>query len=150
MRALMLTCLVGITAAVVSTGATAGQTSCAMTTKTIKGHSAAVFCGPATSALTIGGKSYHFQGGTCVWSGGTLILSVGTQVNGVPSSANNEGVPYLALTSASGLASVYAFSGAFNLGMSLIKVTAQGHTSGTFKGREPIGATLRFTGSYHC
>jgi hypothetical protein len=150
MRALMLTFFVALTAVVASTGATASRSSCAMTTKTIKGHSAAVFCGPATGALEIGGKSYHFKGGTCIWSGGTLILSLGTQVNGAPTSANNEGVPYLYLTSTSGFASVYAFSGAFNLGMSLTKVTAHGQTSGTFKGREPIGATLRFTGSYHC
>ncbi len=34
--------------------------------------------------------------------------------------------------------------------MSLIKLTAHGHSSGTFKGREPIGATRRFTGSYRC
>jgi hypothetical protein len=150
MRAPMLTFLVALIAAGASTGAIASRSSCALTTKTIKGHSATVFCGPATGALEIGGKSYHFKGGTCIWSGGTLILSIGTQVNGAPTSANNEGAPYLDLTSATGLASIYAFSGAFELGMSLIKVAAHGHTSGTFTGREPIGATLRFTGSYQC
>lgn len=150
MRATLLTFLVAVSAAAACTGATASRSACALTTKTIKGHKAAIFCGPATASVLISGKSYRFKGGTCLWVGKTLILSVGTQVNGVPASANNEGLPYLDLTSASGLAGVYAFSGHFHLVMSIIKVAAHGHASGTFKGREPLGATTSFTGSYHC
>ena len=45
------------------------------------------------------------------------------------------------LTSSIGTGTAYASSGRFQLGLSLIKLTAHGHSSGTFKGREPIGAT---------
>lgn len=150
MRATVLVFLVVVSAAAACTRANASRSTCTLTTKIVKGHNAAVFCGPATASLEIGGKSYRFRGGSCLWSGTTLILSVGTQVNGVPASADNEGLPYLDLTSATGLASVYAFSGRLNLGMSLVKVSAHGHTSGTFSGRDPVGATARFSGSYRC
>ena len=102
-----------------------------------------------TASLHIGGKTYTFKKGTCIWSGG-LILTLGTQVNGVPASANNEGAPLIQLSGSVGTGTVYAYSGRFHLGMSLIKLTAHGHSSGTFKGREPIGATRRFTGTYRC
>ena len=65
-------------------------------------------------------------------------------------SANNEGAPLIQLSSSIGTGTVYAFSGRFHLGLSLVKLTAHGHSSGTFKGREPIGATRRFTGTYRC
>jgi hypothetical protein len=88
-----------------------------------------------------------FKSGTCMWAGGTLILDVGTQVSGLPDSAHNDGKPLFVLTGSSGLATVYADSGRLSLGLSIV---AHGHSSGTFKGREPIGATSRFTGSYRC
>ena len=75
---------------------------------------------------------------------------LGTQVNGVPASANNEGAQLLHLTATRGLATVYASAGRFHLGLSIVKLSARGHSNGTFKGREPLGATRRFTGSYRC
>jgi hypothetical protein len=48
------------------------------------------------------------------------------------------------------MATFNADSGRLHIGMSIVKITAHGHSSGTFKGREPIGATRRFTGSYRC
>lgn len=151
MRAALLTAIVAAIAIFVtaSAEATATRSACALTSKTIKGHKAVIYCGPATASLHIGGKTYSFKNGTCIWSGG-LILSVGTQVNGLPASADNEGAPLLALTGTSGLATVYAYSGRFHLGLSIVKISARGHSSGTFKGREPLGATRRFTGSYRC
>jgi hypothetical protein len=128
-------------------GATPTRSACTLSSKTVKGHKAAIYCGSATASLHIGGTSYSFKSGTCIWEGGTLILDVGTQVNGA---ANNAGEPLFALTSATGLASVYAFSGRFHLGMSSVKIAAHAHSSGTFKGREPLGATRRFTGAYRC
>jgi hypothetical protein len=130
-------------------GPTPAEAACKPATNTIKGHQAYVYCGPAAASLRIGGKSYDFKGGTCIWSGSTLILDVGTQVNGVPTSANNEGEPLLGLNG-SGLATAYAFSGRLHLGMSIVKLTLHGHSSGTFTGREPVGATLRFSGAFHC
>ncbi len=152
MRVALLASIAASFAVSVAAGAQATPTrsACALTFKTVKGHKAAVYCGPATASLHIGGKSYSFKGGTCIWSGGTLTLALGTQVNGVPASANNEGAPLLQLTGAIGASTVYAFSGRFHLGLSIIKITAHGHSSGTFKGREPLGATRPFTGSYRC
>jgi hypothetical protein len=152
LRAVLLISLVaavGVCSAA-GAGATPARSACARGSKSIKGHRAVVFCGPATASLHIGGKSYSFKSGMCIWSGGTLILSVGTQVNGVPASANNEGAPLLALTGTSGTGTVYASSGRLHLGGSIVKLTAHGHSSGTFKGREPLGATRSFTGSYRC
>lgn len=151
MRAVLLISLVaavGVCSAA-GAGATSARSACALSSKSIKGHKAVVFCGPATASLHIGGKSYSFKSGICIWAG-SLILTLGTQVNGVPASANNEGVPLLQLTGSSGTGTVYASSGRLHLGMSIVKVAAHGHSSGTFKGREPLGATRSFTGSYRC
>lgn len=142
-----LAAAIGVCAAVAN--ATTTRSDCALRSKTIKGHKAVVYCGPATASLHIAGKTYTFKNGTCIWSGG-LILTLGTQVNDVPPSANNEGAPLIQLSSSIGTGTVYAYSGPFHIGMSLIKLTAHGHTSGTFKGREPIGAARPFTGSYRC
>jgi hypothetical protein len=138
----------------VSSGATAAaatpsRSTCAPAFKTIRGHKAVGYCGPATASLHIGGKSYSFKSGSCIWAGGTLILDVGTQVNGLPASTN-DGQALLALNGTGSLATAYAFTGRFHLGMSIVKLAAHGHAGGTFTGREPIGATLRFTGSFHC
>jgi len=130
-------------------GATPARSACALGARSIKGHEAVIFCGPATASLHIGGKSYSFKRGVCIWAG-SLILTLGTQVNGVPASANNEGAPLLQLTGSSGTGTVYASHGRFHLGMSIVRITAHGHSNGTFKGREPLGATRRFTGSYRC
>lgn len=130
-------------------GASSARSACALTFKTVKGHKAVTYCGPATASLHIGGKSYSFKSGTCIWAG-SLILTLGTQVNGAPASANNEGAQLLQLTGSRGTGTVYASSGRFHLGMSIVKITAHGHSSGTFKGREPLGATRTFTGSYRC
>jgi hypothetical protein len=150
-RIALLAAIAASIAVAAATGAQAapGRAACGLTSKTIKGHAAVAYCGPATATLQIGGTTYHFKGGKCTWAG-TLILSVGTQVNGIPDSANNEGVPLLQLTNTSVSGILYAFSGHFHLGMSLVHVTVHGRTSGTFKGREPIGAARRFTGTYHC
>jgi hypothetical protein len=129
--------------------ATTNRSECGLRSETIKGHKAVVYCGPATASLHIGGRTYTFKNGTCIWSGG-LILAVGAQVNGVSASANNEGVPLIQLSSSIGTGTVYAYSGRFHLGLSLVKITAHGHSSGTFKGREPLGATRPFTGTYRC
>ena len=142
-----LAAAIGVCSAVAN--ATTTRSECALRSRTIKGHKAVVYCGPATASLHIGGKSYTFKNGTCIWSGG-LILTVGTQVNGVPASANNEGAPLIQLSGSIGTGTVYAYSGRFHLGMSIVKLTAHGHSSGTFKGREPLGATRPFTGSYRC
>ncbi len=142
-----LAAAIGICSAVANAAST--RSECALGSKTIKGHKAVVYCGPATATLHIGGKSYTFKNGTCIWSGG-LILTVGTQVNGVAASAKNEGAPLIQLSGSIGTGTVYAYSGRFHLGMSLVKLTAHGHSSGTFKGREPIGATRPFTGTYRC
>ena len=151
MRAVLLISLVaavGVCSAA-DAGATPARSACALGSKSIKGHKAVVFCGPATASLHIGGKSYSFKSGMCIWVG-SLILTLGTQVNGVPASANNEGAPLLQLTGSSGTGTVYASSGRLHLGMSIVKATAHGHSSGTFKGREPVGAARSFTGSYRC
>ncbi len=142
-----LAAALGVCSAVAN--ATATRSDCAPRSRTIKGHKAVVYCGPATASLHIGGKTYTFKNGTCIWSGG-LILTVGTQVDGIPASANNEGAPLIQLSSSLGTGTVYAYSGRFHLGMSLVKFTARGHSSGTFKGREPLGATRPFTGTYRC
>ena len=142
-----LTAALGICPAVAN--ATTTRSDCALGSKTIHGHKAVVYCGPATASLRIGGKSYTFKNGTCIWSGG-LILTLGTLVDGLPASANNEGAPLIQLSGSIGTGTVYADSGRFHLGMSLVRITAHGHSSGTFRGREPIGATRPFTGSYRC
>ena len=54
--------------------ATTTRSACALRSTTIKGHKAVVYCGPASASLRIGGKTYTFKNGTCIWSGG-LILS---------------------------------------------------------------------------
>jgi hypothetical protein len=133
----------------VGAGATPARSACALGAKSIKGHRAVVFCGPATASLHIGGKSYSFKRGMCIWAG-SLILTLGTQVNGVRASANNEGAPLLQLTGSNGTGTVSASYGRLHLGMSIVKITARGRSYGTFKGREPLGATRRFTGGYRC
>jgi hypothetical protein len=141
-----LAAAIGVCTAVAN--ATTTRSECALHSTTIKGHKAVVYCGPATASLHIAGKTYTFKNGACIWSGG-LILNIGTQVNGIPVSANNEGAPLIQLSSSIGTGTAYAFSGRFHLA-ALIKLTAHGHSGGTFKGREPLGATRPFTGSYHC
>jgi hypothetical protein len=138
---------IGICSAVANASTT--RSECGLHSTTIKGHKAVVYCGPATASLRIGGKTYTFKKGTCIWAG-SLILTIGTQVNGVPASANNEGAPLIQLSGSVGTGTAYAYSGHFHLGMSLITLTAHGHSGGTFAGREPIGATRRFTGSFRC
>ena len=152
MRTVLLISLVAAVGVCSAAGAVAtpARSACALTFKTIKGHKAVIYCGPATASLHIGGKSYSFKRGSCLWQGGTLALDVGTQVNGLPASANNNGAPLFALTGAGEIGTVYAFSGRFHLGGSIVKITAHGHSNGTFKGREPVGATRSFTGSYRC
>ncbi|HST13539.1 MAG TPA: hypothetical protein VLJ44_01665 [Gaiellaceae bacterium] len=150
MRLVLLVALaaaIGVCSAVAHAAAT--RSDCALRSTTIKGHKAVGYCGPATATLRIGGKSYTFKNGTCIWSGG-LILTLGTQVNGVPDSARNEGAPLIQLSGSVGTGTVYAYSGRFHLGTSLVKLTAHGHSRGTFKGREPIGAARPFTGTYRC
>jgi hypothetical protein len=151
LRAVLLISLVAVTGvcSAAGAGATPARSTCTPGSKSIKGHKAVVVCGPATASLHIGGRSYSFKSGTCIWAG-SLILTLGTQVNGVPASANNEGAVLLQLTDATGTGIVYASSGRLHLGLSIVKVQAHGHSNGTFKGREPIGATRRFTGSYRC
>ncbi len=142
-----LAATIGVCSAVAN--ATTTRSACGLRSTTIKGHQAVVYCGPATASLHIGGKTYTFKNGTCIWSG-ALILTLGTQVNGAPASANNEGAPLLQLSGSIGTGTVYAYSARLHLGLSIVKLTAHGHSNGTFKGREPIGATRRFAGSYRC
>ena len=104
---------IGVCSAVAN--ATTTRSDCALRSKTIKGHKAVVYCGPATASLHIAGKTYTFKNGTCIWSGG-LILTIGTQLNGIPASANNEGAPLIQLSSSIGTGTVYAYSGRFHLG----------------------------------
>ena len=59
---------IGICSAVAN--ATTTRSECALRSNTIKGHKAVVYCGPATASLHIGGKTYTFKNGTCIWSGG--------------------------------------------------------------------------------
>jgi hypothetical protein len=150
-RVVLLATIAAVTAVSAATGAQAAATraTCALGSTTVKGHKAVAYCGPATATLEIGGRSYRFKSGTCLWAG-SLVLTMGTQVNGVPDSAHNEGAPLLQLTGSSSLGAVSATSGTLHLGMSIVQITPHGHSSGTFKGREPIGDTRRFTGSYRC
>jgi hypothetical protein len=149
LRAALLISLVAAVGLCSTARAASARSACALGSKSIKGYRAVVFCGPATASLHIGDKSYSFRSGTCIWAG-SLILSLGIQVNGAPASTNNEGVPLLQLTGSSGTGTLYASSPRLRLGMSIVKIAAHGHSSGTFKGREPLGATRRFTGSYRC
>ena len=109
------------------------RSDCGLRSTTIKGRKAVVYCGPATASLRVGGKTYTFKNGTCIWAG-SLILTIGTQVNGVPASANNEGAPLIQLSGSVGTGTAYAFSGRFHLGMSLIKLTTHGHSAARSQG----------------
>ena len=142
-----LAAAIGICATVAN--ATTTRSDCALRSKTIKGHKAVVYCGPATASLHIAGKTYTFKNGTCIWSGG-LILTVGTQVNDVPPRQTTKERRSSNCRAQSEPEPSTPTPDAFHIGMSLVKLTAHGHTSGTFKGREPIGAARPFTGSYHC
>ena len=76
-----------VTAAIATTGSAAtgsaatslarpAAAACSTQKTTVKGHTAYIFCGPATGTLSVGGTTYSFHGGTCI-KGSTLIVAIG-------------------------------------------------------------------------
>jgi hypothetical protein len=119
----------------------------------IKGHQAAVSCGPATATLQIGGKTYTFRNGFCQQSksaGSTLQLDLGTVVTGVKGNAGQPDFSML-IGQVHSLASVFgADYGGKDLlgGDSLITVSGSIPSKGTFTSKVTVGAP--FTGSWNC
>ena len=118
----------------------------------IKGHQAAVNCGPATVTLHVGGKTYTFRHGFCQQSasaGSALQLDLGTVVLGA---AGNAGLPDFSMLIAHNhrIASVFHadYGGKRLLGDSLIDVKGNVPSKGTFTSRATTGA--RFSGSWNC
>ena len=134
------------------TGTTRNAPPCTPKVTTIKGHQAAVNCGPATVTLHVGGKTYTFRHGFCRQSkaaGSALQLDLGTVVVGA---AGNAGRPDFSMLIAHNhtVASVFHadYGGKRLLGDSLIDVKGNLPSTGTFTSRVTFGA--KFSGSWNC
>jgi hypothetical protein len=148
-----LPALLGATAlaAAIATAA-AGATppsSCSPRHRTISGHRAIAYCGPATVVIDVAGTSYRFQGGTCDRSAtiGGLELNVGTLVQGA---AGNAGKPFVGLVIAQRPSESEAFeadwSGRQLFGDTVVAPAGSLLAKGTFTSL--YGAA--FSGSWDC
>jgi hypothetical protein len=114
------------------------------------GKRTVINCGPATVALTVEGKTYHYRHGLCQDSksaGAKLSLDLGTLVLGAH---GNAGEPYLSflIADANIDGSVFEadFGGKQLLGDNLISYS-DGVMTGTFKGED---TSVPFSGSWNC
>ena len=129
-----------------------------VSTKTIGGQVAKVFCGPATATVRIGGKTLRFEHGFCQVAGGAFAVNIGTLVVLKPT----QSLSYLGivLTRGTGGGTWHAIALAFRSGGksyagAKIRIRiSSGLKSGTFSG---IGATnplgtggAPFAGSFSC
>ncbi len=127
---------------------------CAPKITKIQGHPAAVGCGPATATLHISGKTYTFRNGFCEQSksqGAALQLNLGTTVTGVKGNAGKPDFSMLIAhvhTVASVFGADYGGKDLFPDGQTLINVSGNIPSKGTFTSRVTFGA--KFTGSWNC
>ncbi|MEO9175245.1 MAG: hypothetical protein ABI317_06985 [Gaiellales bacterium] len=140
-----------VAVAVAATPATAapsaGAPPCIAKIAKIKGKTAAENCGPATVAVTVAGKSYHFKNGLCTSSGGTFLLDLGTIV--AVDHAHNLGLPNVDLIISGHSADVTGMYGGKSIipdGMALASVKNPGKNTGTFSS----SAAPKMTGSWSC
>jgi hypothetical protein len=68
-------------------------TECTPKTKTVGGHRATVFCGPAKAVVHMGGKTYSFSSGECMKQPGSFAVNIGTKT-----AKPTAGYSYLGLT----------------------------------------------------
>jgi hypothetical protein len=151
--------VVALVAAVVGAGVYAAFANAAVTctagTTEVGGSPARTFCGPATAAVTVGGRTFRLGNGECT-TGPGFTVNIGTLVLASTAKAR----PYFGffLTSAragtySGKQAAVSFkSGAIHVSL---EPTAASHVvldrglhSGRFSGHDLFGR--RFGGSFHC
>ena len=123
--------------------------ACSAQRTTVKGHTAYIFCGPATGTLSVGGTTYSFHGGTCI-KGSTLIVAIGESVE--DDTAHNGGKPDfdLSITGKGGI--LAAYSGGENLlkpGGLAIVAASRPSAAGSFHGKNAITGAP-FSGSWNC
>jgi hypothetical protein len=138
------------TAASTVPSARAAAAACRAKKTRVGGHSAYVFCGPATARVSVGGSTYRFSGGTCIRMGSTLIVSLGETVNG--DVQHNGGKTYLSLDIARDSGDLYAYSHGHSLfkGPLTLAVIPHGPSrSGAFHGKDALTG-VPFTGSWNC
>jgi hypothetical protein len=137
-------------------GAT-GAFSCKVKKFKVDGHQAATGCGPATAELTVSGKTYRFKNGECSISKGTgrnrvLFLQLGTGVDmpytGQEPKVENDGYPFMTITTLGTIATVVGVSGGKLLtgtpGPSIY--TFVGKYKGTFTSHSDV----KYSGSWDC
>jgi hypothetical protein len=114
----------------------------------IQGKTAVESCGPATAAVTVGGKTYSFKSGLCESSGkGTLILDMGTLVEG---SNGNAGYPSFSMTvngTNAILSSYYKGRKIIPVADFLVAAKTTGKYTGTFSAGQ---STSKLTGAWNC
>lgn len=136
----------------VASGAAAGTASappCVPRLATIKKHHDIAYCGPATVAIQIGGRTYQFSNGLCDRSAtaGGLELSAGTLVQGA---ADDAGRTFVSLLIAKSPSSSEAFEG-YSGGTQLFGDTEIAQ-NGTLLGEGTFNSVLgaAFSGSWNC
>jgi hypothetical protein len=160
MKHVLIVVAVGVSAAVAAAAATAasdasrGGPPCKPKVIKVKGHPAAVNCGPATATLHLRGKSYTFRNGLCEQStsaGSKLSLDLGTTVIGVD---GNAGQPHFTIDVVKNVpsGSVGAdYGGKTLIDDALVTVSGNVPARGTFKSRfSGPGFGPSFTGSWNC
>jgi hypothetical protein len=146
-------------AAVVGAGVYAASANAAVTctagTTQVGGSPARTFCGPATAAVTFGGRTFHLGSGECT-TGPGFTVNLGTLVLGSTSKAR----PYFGFFLTSGRPGTYSgkqaavsfSSGSIHVSLATTaasRVTLDhGLHSGRFSGRDLLGRP--FAGSFHC
>ena len=165
-RVLLLTtitvCIATVAAAAAQAATTAparadasrGAPPCTPTITKIKGHPAAVNCGPATATVRIGGKTYTFRNGFCQQStsaGMVLQLDLGTTA---PTAKGNAGLPHFNIDVIKHLLSATVdatYGGKSLIASGLVTVRGKVPTLGTFKSKfSGPGFGASFTGSWNC
>jgi len=162
MRRVALLWLVVFGASLAAGTGRAGEaaTECTPKTKTVGGHRATVFCGPAKAVVHMGGKTYSFSSGDCTKQPGAFTVNIGTKT-----AKPTAGYSYLGLIVQGNKSGTYMGDKvliAFNVGRlhaSLLTpdgsaraatkvVLASRLLSGTFSGKNERGR--RVTGSFTC
>lgn len=159
MKVTMLAAVCCLTAALTAVSAHAGPRGggpqCQPKMIKVGGYRAAVFCGPATATLKIGGKTYTFKDGLCQNSkaaGSALELDLGTLLSG---GRGNAGKAYFSMlvdhvrTTASVGGADYGGRDLMRGVLPLIDVKGNIPLEGTFTSTN-VGSGPTFSGSWNC
>jgi hypothetical protein len=140
------------------------RAACTPGVRTIGGHTARVFCGPAKATVKSSAQTMSFKGGSCTKTPQYFTINIGTALPGVTSGAVLR-LPYFGLTvgrvpvgggkpagkdgTYTGGVVSWRFKGKTgSLGRATVKLT-NNRTKGTFNGRAIIGGG-NVSGTFSC